>query len=205
MKTLKYIGVSIGMLVAVAGCKDTMKENKKEARVEAQTPVLKEQWKSNNNDWTEGEDRATITAHLSNENRFDQFGRALRSADLHTALDSLESATLFVPTNEAFEQLNERTLAILKTPGKQERLTEILKYHIVEGKTYDAESLRSTIRMNEGQLRLKTMQGGYIALTLKDGDLTITDEMGTVSAITMAEMRATDGVIHGIEAMLMPQ
>jgi len=167
-------------------------------------PVLKEEWKENMNDWSESDDRSTTKATLSNSTNFDSFVKALRSADMYIGLDELEEATVFAPTNSAFRKLDDSKLAELKTPSNKGRMSEILNYHIVP-EEYDKKTLLSTIRLNEGILRLKTVQGSYIALSIQDNELLISDEMGEVSKVSMPDIETSNGVIHGIDDVLMPQ
>lgn len=189
-------------------CKDTanttIKEDNRIEKIEDRTPVLKEEWKENMNDWTEGDDRSTLKANISNNTDFDSFVKALRSADMYIVLDELEEATIFTPTKSAFDKMHDSYLAELKTPGKEERMTEILNYHIVP-EAYDKHTLLSTIRLNEDILRLQTLQGGYLAMHIQEGQLIITDEMGHISKVSVPDIEALNGVVHGIDDLLMPQ
>ncbi|QLG46528.1 fasciclin domain-containing protein [Costertonia aggregata] len=208
MKRIKSFVFGVFITLAVIACKDTanttIKEDNKDELLEDRTPVLKEQWKQNMNDWREGDDRDMLKTIISNTSDFDRFVKALRSADMYIGLDELEEATMFIPTNTAFERLNDSRLAELKTPDEVARMTEILKYHIVP-EEYDIHTLLSTVRLNEGVLRLQTLQGGYLAFSIQEDQLIITDEMGNVSNINMPDMEASNGVIHGIDDLLTPQ
>lgn len=112
--------------------------------------------------------------------------------------------TVFAPSNEAFDRIAEAKLANLKTPDGADKMKHLLNYHLV-GEEYDLETLVSTIRFNENILRLKTLNGGYIALTLEDGEVYITDETGFQSKLTISNLGAENGVVHGIESVLLPQ
>jgi uncharacterized surface protein with fasciclin (FAS1) repeats len=85
-----------------------------------------------------------------------------------------------------------------------EKLQAILTYHIVEG-TMDSKFLISTIKANNNQpYRLQTLQGGYISLTIDNGALVITDENADRSVITKEDLKASNGIIHGIDTILRP-
>lgn len=205
---MKYIIAFLGASLSFMACKDTanttIKEDNRVEKIEDQTPVLKEEWKENMNDWSEGDDRSTIKATISNNTDFDSFVKALNSADMYVGLDELKEATIFIPTNVAFDKLRDSYLAELKTPDKKGKMVEILKYHIVP-EEYDKKTLLSTIRLNEGVLRLETVQGGYLALSIQENQLVIADEMGHDSKISVADIEASNGVIHAIDDILMPQ
>ena len=119
-------------------------------------------------------------------------------------LDELEETTVFIPTNEAFEKLNDRHLAALKTPDKGKSMTELLKYHMVP-EEYEISTLLSTVKLNEGVLRLKTVQGAYLAFSIQNDQLMITDEMGTTTEIKLPDIETSNGVVHGIDDLLMLQ
>lgn len=207
MKFLRIASYFI-IFTALFACKDTantsIKEDNQAEGLEASTPVLKEQWKENQNDWSQGDDRASLKTVISNNSGFNSFVKAMTSAEMFTGLDTLERATLFIPTNRVFENLNDTLLAALKTVEGEARMAEILSYHIVP-EEYDRNTLMSTIRLNEGVLRLQTLQGAYIALSVKNDSLMLTDEMGRIATIHSPNMAASNGVIHGIDRLLVPQ
>lgn len=109
MRELTYSAVFLCAGLILISCKDTanttMKEDNRIEKIKDRTPVLKEQWKENTNDWTEGDDRSTTKATISNNTDFDSFVKALKSVDMYIGLDELEETTVFIPTNEAFEKV----------------------------------------------------------------------------------------------------
>jgi uncharacterized surface protein with fasciclin (FAS1) repeats len=205
MMTFRKILFLISFSPILLGCLDTVKENNKEASLEDQTPVLKEEWKGNMNDWSDNDYRSTMLATKSNNGDFDSFVKLLKASNLYMELEKAAQATLFIPTNAAIQKIGDSRLAELKSEPENKQLSNILKYHFVPNDEFDLEALKSTIRLNEGIFRLKTLQGGYLALTLIDGDLFITDEMGTASKINANEIQTSNGIIYSIENILMPQ
>ena len=113
---------------------------------------------------------------------------ALRDTGLDEALASGETFTLFAPTDEAFQQLPEGTLESLSP----EKLTEILRYHVLAGAvpSQDAVTLDAAL----------TVQGSELALATADGQLMVND-----ATVTEADIQASNGVIHVIDAVLMPK
>jgi uncharacterized surface protein with fasciclin (FAS1) repeats len=205
MMTFRKILFLISFSPILLGCLDTVKENNKEASLEDQTPGLREEWKGNMNDWSDNDYRSTMLATKSNNGDFDSFVKLLKASNLYMELEKAAQATLFIPTNAATQKIGDSRLAELKSEPENKQLSNILKYHFVPNDEFDLEALKSTIRLNEGIFRLKTLQGGYLAFTLIDGDLFITDEMGTASKINANEIQTSNGIIYSIENILMPQ
>ncbi|KPM32085.1 Fasciclin-like repeat protein [Croceitalea dokdonensis DOKDO 023] len=150
------------------------------------------------------DDARSVLGILSGRTEFDTFHKSLKSAGMATKLDSIDELTVFAPTNEAFNRITEAKLANLQTPAGTDEMKHLLNYHLIV-EEYDLETLISTIRLNENILRLKTLNGGYVALTLEDGKVFINDETGFQSKLTIFDLEAKNGVVHGIESVLLPQ
>jgi uncharacterized surface protein with fasciclin (FAS1) repeats len=67
------------------------------------------------------------------------------------------------------------------------------------------EIVVSGIRLKGGVLRLDTLQGGFIALTPAGNTIYITDELRKLSKVVETNMEAENGVVHGIDTLLLPQ
>jgi uncharacterized surface protein with fasciclin (FAS1) repeats len=133
-------------------------------------------------------DAQDIVATLDAEGTFTVLVSALRDTGLDAALASGETFTVFAPTDEAFRNLPAGTLEGLSP----EQLTEILRYHVLVGAvpSQDALALDSA----------PTVQGGDLALSTADGQLYVNG-----AAVTAADLEASNGVIHVIDAVLMPE
>ncbi len=129
---------------------------------------------------------------------------AVKAAELVGTLSSEGPFTVFAPTNDAFAKLPDGTVESLLMPKSKESLTQILTYHVVAGK-YDAAAVIEAIKGNDGKFTVPTVQGGSIDLSLKDGKVTLTDAKGGVSTVVMADVEASNGVIHAIDAVIMPE
>ena len=134
---------------------------------------------------------------------YNSFIKLMNVAGMIDEFRQLEEFTLFAPTRKALQGVDGEMLTALQEPQYIKRLKEILQYHIVPGK-YNLEFLRSTALANEGVLRLETLMGGYITIQVRDNITYITDEEASESVISIPDKRASNGYIHGIDALLIP-
>ncbi len=129
---------------------------------------------------------------------------AVKAADLVETLSSEGPFTVFAPVNDAFAALPDGTVAGLLKPESKAALTGILTYHVVAGK-YEAAAVIEAINGNNGAFTVATVQGGNIVLSLVDGKVKLTDEKGNMATVVLADVPATNGVIHAIDAVVMPK
>ena len=111
--------------------------------------------------------------------------------------------TVFAPTNAAFSKLPAGTVDGLLKPESKDALTGVLTYHVLSGK-YEAAAVIDAINSNKGTFEVKTVQGGKITLTLKGDNVMLTDAKGNQSIVVMADVSASNGVIHAIDSVVMP-
>ncbi len=122
--------------------------------------------------------------------KFSTLATALRAAGLVETLKGDGPFTVFAPTDEAFAKLPQETLRELLKPENKDKLTAILTYHVVAGKIM----ARDVVNVNTAT----TVQGQSIKIDAKDG-VKIDG-----SKVITADIEATNGVIHVIDAVLMP-
>lgn len=139
----------------------------------------------------------------SNEN-FTTLVAAIKAADLVDTLNSDGPFTVFAPTNDAFAKLPAGTVESLLKPESKTVLTGILTYHVVSGK-FDAASVINAVTENGGNFVVNTVQGGKITISLNDGKVMLTDENGSTSTVVMADVEASNGIIHAIDTVVMPK
>lgn len=144
-----------------------------------------------------------VDVAAGNEN-FTTLVAAVKAADLVGTLNSDGPFTVFAPTNDAFAKLPEGTVAGLLKPESKDALTGILTYHVVSGK-FDAAAVIDAVTKNGGKFMVNTVQGGTIAISLNDGKVMLTDENGGTSTVVMADVAASNGVIHAIDSVVMPK
>jgi uncharacterized surface protein with fasciclin (FAS1) repeats len=116
---------------------------------------------------------------------------ALKAAEYVDVLSNAGPFTIFAPTNAAFEKLPAGTVEGLLKPEKKGDLRTILEYHVYVG-------VINTDMMQDGQT-LGQASGDNIKLSVKDGKVMVNN-----SATIVASVRATNGVIHVIDAVLLP-
>ena len=130
---------------------------------------------------------------------------AVKAAGLVETLQSAGPFTVFAPTNEAFGKLPAGTVETLVKPENKATLTKILTYHVVAGRMTSADLMKA-IKAGKGTASLKTVSGGTLTAMMK-GPKTIElkDEKGGVSTVTIADVMQSNGVIHVVNTVLMPQ
>lgn len=117
---------------------------------------------------------------------------AAKAAGLVDALKAPGPITIFAPTDDAFAKLPAGTLDDLLKPENKAKLVAILKYHIVSGKV-PAKDV-------SGMTSAKTMEGHDLKFSSKDGGVLVNN-----AQVTKADVMASNGVIHVIDAVLMPE
>ncbi len=129
---------------------------------------------------------------------------AVKAAGLVATLESAGPFTVFAPTNEAFDALPAGTVETLLKPENKAKLTSILTYHVVPGKLSSMD-LMKMVEAGNGKATLKTVEGGNLYITMKGKKLMVTDENGNGAKITIADVNQSNGVIHVINAVLLPK
>ena len=128
---------------------------------------------------------------LADEN-FSTLVTALTEAELVEALQGEGPFTVFAPTNDAFAALPEGALDELL--ADKDALTDVLLYHVAEGTAMAADVLEL-----DGQ-KVETLLGQYLDIMI-DGENVMVDE----AMVTVTDIKASNGVIHVIDAVLLPE
>ncbi len=144
-----------------------------------------------------------VEVAVGNEN-FTTLVAAVKAADLVETLSGEGPFTVFAPTNDAFAKLPDGTVETLLKPENKGTLTGILTYHVVSGK-FEAAAVIEAINGNDGSFTVTTVQGNDIVLSLVDGKVTLTDATGGTSTVIMADVSASNGVIHALDTVVMPE
>jgi uncharacterized surface protein with fasciclin (FAS1) repeats len=128
---------------------------------------------------------------------------AVKAAGLVDTLEGAGPFTVFAPTNEAFAKLPAGTVDTLLKPENKDMLVKILTYHVVAGKV-GAMDLKKMIKDGNGTATLKTVSGGTLTAKEMGGKIVLTDEKGGTSTVTIADVWQSNGVIHVVDTVLMP-
>ena len=128
---------------------------------------------------------------------------AVKAAGLVDTLEGPGPFTVFAPTDDAFAKLPAGTVDKLVQPENKATLVKILTYHVVPGKI-SSKDLKKWIKKGNGTYTAKTVEGGSLTFTEDMGKIKITDEKGGSAYITTADVFQSNGVIHVIDTVLMP-
>jgi len=129
---------------------------------------------------------------------------AVTAAALAETLMGAGPFTVFAPTNEAFAKLPAGTVDTLLKPENKDTLVKILTCHVVAGNVMAGDVL-AMIEKDGGTSVVDTVGGCKVTLTTADGKVMITDEMGGVATVTIADVKQSNGVIHVVDAVLLPK
>ncbi len=160
----------------------------------------------------------TVTDVIGQDQNLTMLSTALDAANLSMTLDTDGPYTVFAPTDEAFQALGNDTIDQLL--GNQDQLEQVLLYHVVPGE-YTAEQLMNMTGGNQtsggdifgflsGLFGGGNQTGNATELqTLLGENLTITQENGQVmvnnATVVQADMTASNGVVHVIDVVLIPE
>jgi uncharacterized surface protein with fasciclin (FAS1) repeats len=129
---------------------------------------------------------------------------AVKAAGLVDTLAGPGPFTVFAPVNAAFSRLPPGTVDTLLKPENRAQLTKVLTYHVVPGR-YTAADLMKMVRDGHGRATLKTVEGDSLILTEQGGHLTISGEGGGLGEVTIPNVMQSNGVIHVVNAVLLPK
>ncbi|NGY38790.1 fasciclin domain-containing protein [Flavobacterium sp. XN-5] len=129
---------------------------------------------------------------------------AVKAAGLVETLQGKGPFTVFAPTNAAFAKLPMGTVETLLKPENLKMLQTILTYHVVAGKM-NASDITKAIKAGNGKAKLKTVSGGTLTAWMKGKKLYTTDENGTMSQVTIADVNQSNGVIHVVDTVVLPK
>lgn len=151
-------------------------------------------WENNSVFATIGED-TTLTTFSSN----------LENNELSESFTQEEGPyTLFAPSNEAYQALSQEEIAAYMDPENIDENSAMLYYLAVDEELTE-EELRQEIEAANGTYTLTTMQGETIIASLEGEEVVLSDGAGNKATITGTDMDASNGIVHVIDRVLMPQ
>jgi len=128
---------------------------------------------------------------------------AVQAAGLADTLKGPGPFTVFAPTDAAFGELPAGAVDGLLKPEMKSDLSRVLTYHVVAG-DLDAATLVQRIEAGGGTAALRTVEGTPLSAKLDGDTVTLSDAKGGVARVTTADVRQSNGVIHVVDAVLMP-
>lgn len=123
--------------------------------------------------------------------QFNTLAAALQAADLVTTLKSDGPFTVFAPTDAAFAALPEGTVELLLEPENRDQLISVLTYHVVPGRVMASD----VVKLSEAT----TVNGADVSIMVSNGQVRIND-----ATVIAADVGATNGVIHVIDTVILP-
>jgi uncharacterized surface protein with fasciclin (FAS1) repeats len=156
-----------------------------------------------NNGGKDGDGKTIVGVAAGNKD-FSTLVAAVKAAGLVETLNSAGPFTVFAPTNDAFAKLPAGTVDGLLKPEAKATLTAVLTYHVVAGE-FKAAAVIDAIKKNKGKFEITTVQGGKLIASLKGKNVILTDEKGNVATVVLADVAASNGVIHAIDSVVMPK
>ena len=148
-------------------------------------------------------DMNIVETAVSNDN-FSTLVAAVQAGELVDALSSEGPFTVFAPTNAGFDRLPEGTLGTLLKPENKSTLQSILKYHVVAGQFMAGDVIKA-INDNDGQFTVETLQGNELTLKLWEGNVYVKDANGNKAKVVIADVETSNGVIHAIDNVVLPE
>lgn len=128
---------------------------------------------------------------------------AVTAAGLVETLSGPGPFTVFAPTNAAFAKLPAGTVETLVKPENKATLTSILTYHVVAGRMTSVD-IAKAIKAGGGRAVLTTVNGGTLTASMMGKRLMLTDAKGGMSHVTIGNVMQSNGVIHVVDAVVMP-
>jgi len=128
---------------------------------------------------------------------------AVKAAGLVDTLRGAGPYTVFAPVNAAFEKLPAGTVDTLLKPENKDQLVKVLTYHVIAGKVSSSDLVKM-IKDGGGKAELTTVEGGKITASISDGKVILTDEKGGTATVTIADVFQSNGVIHVVDSVLLP-
>lgn len=135
--------------------------------------------------------KADIVETAQNADGFETLVAAIEAAGLADTLKGEGPYTVFAPTDAAFEKLPDGTLDSLLREENRDKLIAILSYHVVPGKV--------TSEQAAGLSDATTVEGGELSISRSGNSVMIND-----ATVTTADIEASNGVIHVIDTVLLP-
>jgi uncharacterized surface protein with fasciclin (FAS1) repeats len=140
---------------------------------------------------------ATIVGVAAGDKRFSTLVALVKQAGLVKTLSGKGPFTVFAPTNAAFAALKKNAPDTYNAVASDKKLlTKVLTYHVLSGKVPSTAAI--AVAKKKGSV--KTVQGEKIKLSLKGGKL----YLNGASRVIIADVAASNGVIHAINAVIVP-
>ena len=128
---------------------------------------------------------------------------AVKAAGLVDTLNGGGPFTVFAPANGAFAKLPACTVDTILMPANKAMLTKVLTYHVVAG-NLDSKAVAKAIKAGGGKAELTTVSGGKLWAMMDGKNVVLMDEKGGKATVTAVDLKGSNGVVHVIDTVVMP-
>mgnify|MGYP001627907152 FL=1 len=129
---------------------------------------------------------------------------AVKAAGLAETLMSEGPFTVFAPTNNAFGMISEASLNKLMEEGNKKQLQQILTCHVVATEAF-SNDIVGMINDDGGMHVVPTVGGCQLEAYMEGGKVKLKDENGRIATVTTADVDQSNGVVHVIDRVLLPE
>ncbi len=130
---------------------------------------------------------------------------AVQAAGLVETLQSEGPFTVFAPVNDAFAALPEGTVDTLLLEENKDTLTKILTAHVVAGDISAKDLINGAAASSDGVFHMETVSGDALSAQVRGETVYIYDESGNAGEVTIADVDQSNGVIHVVDTVLLPE
>ncbi|CAM3746550.1 fasciclin domain-containing protein [Litorimonas haliclonae] len=145
----------------------------------------------------------TIVENASAADNLTTLVSLVKQAELVETLSGPGPFTVFAPTDSAFEMVPADTVEALTDPANKDMLTKVLTAHVISGKVTSAD-LAAALEGN-ASYSATTVSGDTLTFYNMDGGIRVADENGTLAMIENADVMQSNGVVHVVNSVLVPQ
>lgn len=186
---LVLVGAGVGIF-AMSGDDETSTETQTSQSTSNETPADAEETE-------EAAPESTIVELAVATPTLSTLVTAVTEAELVETLSGTGPFTVFAPTNDAFAALPGGTLDTLLLPENKAKLQAVLTYHVVAGKVMSSD-------LSDGQV-IKTVQGNNLIVMIEGGKVMLEDATGAKAEVVSADIEASNGVVHVINSVVLPE
>lgn len=201
MNRKKLLLIAVLSVFTFTACEDSKKKEQERAQAE-QAEMEREAALQAEEEQRELEGNS-IVARTMEADSLSTLSNALKKADISETLRTDRGPfTVFAPTDAAFDELSEEKLDSLMMNENQDELAGLLEYHVVEDEI-TSEELSQQIQSNNGEYTFSTMAGEDLTAMMSGENIVLRDASGNTATITQADVDASNGVVHIIDAVIM--
>ncbi|MCM4160112.1 fasciclin domain-containing protein [Antarcticibacterium flavum] len=204
IRSYKFLAVALISIISFTACEDKEKKEQAESeRMEMEQMEAEREAEMRANEEKMEMESNSIAAKAMGTEQLSTLVSALQAAELAQMMkEEAGPFTVFAPTNDAFAKIDQATLENLLKPENKEQLQTVLKYHVVSGEVM-ASDLAQQISANNGTYSFSTVEGAELTATMQGDNIVIKDGNGQTANIVQADVDASNGVVHIIDAVVM--